>query len=325
VLSKQLNALHGKFDTVYIGGGTPTVLKAGMVSGLLENLKTKIGEDREFTVEANPESVNGEKLRIFKEHGVNRLSIGAQSFNDTKLKRLGRIHDSLGAKEAVRLAQKTGFQNINIDLIFGVRGEAFDEWKKDLIEAVKLPVKHVSCYCLDCRGIEAPEDDAAQMYEYAIDFLAGEGFVQYEISNFAKKGFSCRHNLSYWNNNDYIGLGASAVSYTGGSREENTADIADYIKKAGSYTSVTASSEKLDRAARAKETAAIKIRMMEGVNFEWFKKKTGYDLLDIEKDAIPGLFEKGLIGYLETEKGRSGIVLTRKGILLCDIVSSAFM
>lgn len=291
----------------------------------MENLKTKLSEYPEYTIEANPESVNGEKLRIFAEGGVNRLSIGVQSFNDAKLKKLGRIHDSLSAKEAVCLAQKTGFQNINIDLMFGVRGETLDDWKKDLEEAVTLPVRHVSCYCLDCRGIEAPEDDAAQMYEYAIDFLAGEGFAQYEISNFAKKDFACRHNLAYWNNDDYTGLGASAVSYSGGSREENTADIADYIKKAGSGASVAASGEKLDKAARAKETAAIKIRMMEGINFEWFKKKTGYDLTDIEKDAIRGLFEKGLIEYLETKNGRSGIALTRKGILLCDVVSSAFM
>jgi oxygen-independent coproporphyrinogen-3 oxidase len=291
----------------------------------LENLKTKLSEYPEYTVEANPESVNGEKLRIFAEGGVNRLSIGVQSFNDAKLKKLGRIHDSLSAKEAVCLAQKTGFQNINIDLMFGVRGETFDDWKKDLEEAVSLPVRHISCYCLDWIGNEATEDDAAQMYGYAIDFLTGKGFAQYEISNFAKKDFSCRHNLTYWNNDDYTGLGASAVSYSGGSREENTADIADYIKKAGSGTSVAASGEKLDKAARAKETAAIKIRMMEGINFKWFKKKTGYDLPDIEKDAIRGLFEKGLIEYLETKNGRSGIVLTRKGILLCDVVSSAFM
>jgi len=291
----------------------------------LKNLKTKLFEHSESTIEANPESVNWEKLRIFAEGGVNRLSIGVQSFNDVKLKKLGRIHDSLGAKEAVRLAQKTGFQNINIDLMFGVRGETLDDWKKDLEEAVTLPVRHVSCYCLDCVGMEAPEDDAAQMYEYAIDFLAGEGFAQYEISNFAKKDFACRHNLTYWNNDDYTGLGASAVSYSGGSREENAADIADYIKKAGSGASVAASGEKLDKVARAKETAAIKIRMMEGIDFEWFKKKTGYDLPDIEKDAIQGLFEKGLIEYLETKNGRSGIALTRKGILLCDVVSSAFM
>ncbi len=291
----------------------------------MENLKTKLSEYPEYTVEANPESVNGEKLRIFAEGGVNRLSIGVQSFNDAKLKKLGRIHDSLSAKEAVCLAQKTGFQNINIDLMFGVRGETFDDWKKDLEEAVSLPVRHISCYCLDWIGNEATEDDAAQMYGYAIDFLTGKGFAQYEISNFAKKDFSCRHNLTYWNNDDYTGLGASAVSYSGGSREENTADIADYIKKAGSGTSVAASGEKLDKAARAKETAAIKIRMMEGINFKWFKKKTGYDLPDIEKDAIRGLFEKGLIEYLETKNGRSGIVLTRKGILLCDVVSSAFM
>lgn len=297
-----------------------------MLSGLLKDINTKISDKgAEFTIEANPESVDREKLRIFLRSGINRLSIGVQSFHDGKLKTLGRAHDSIGAKNAVALAQKAGFKNINIDLIFGVRGETLAGWKRELECAVKLPVRHISCYCLDCKTIEAAEDDCARMYEYAMDFLAAEGFMQYEISNFARKGFHCRHNAVYWNNDEYIGLGASAVSYSSGRREENTSDIDDYIKRTASGKAVTVSSESLDSAAHAKETAAIKIRTMEGVDFEWFRKKTGYDLPDIAGDAMPGLIEKGLIEYTETRNSRTGIVLTRKGILLCDIVSSAFM
>jgi oxygen-independent coproporphyrinogen-3 oxidase len=279
----------------------------------------------EFTIEANPESLSAEKLDLFLDNGVNRISIGIQSFNDTKLKMLGRIHDDKSGKKAVALAHKKGFRNISIDLIFGVCQEKPESWKKDLKCAADLPVKHISSYCLDCKKIETKEEEAADMYEYAMDFLNKKGFRQYEISNFTKDGYASRHNLNYWNNDPYIGLGPSAVSYIGGKREENTADIADYLKRFSRGEPLTESIEKLKDTDSAKETAAIKIRTMEGIDFKWFKDKTGLDFQSLEQAALPKLLEDGLVEYIKTKDGFSAVALTCKGILFCDIVSSAFL
>ncbi len=307
----------------------------------------------EFTIEANPDSIDEEKLMLFLDNGVNRISIGTQSFNDAKLKRLGRIHDGVCARKAAVLAHKKGFKNISIDLIFGVRRETFEDWKKDLEESIGLPVKHISCYGLDHKELEAEEEDSARMYEYAMDFLSDEGFRQYEISNFAKDGFLCRHNLAYWSNDPYLGVGPSAVSYKEGTREENVPGVVDYIRRAEAGGTVVSSGEKLDDEALAKETAALKIRTMEGIDFEWFKKKTGFDFQELERGVLQRLLEDGLIEYMKPgasirpseipprlsplskmrfwgggikdKRGFSGVVLSRKGILFCDIVSSAFL
>ena len=258
------------------------------------------------------------------ERGVNRISIGAQSFDDAKLKKLGRIHDGSCAKSCIESAHKKGFKNISADLIFGVCKETLKDWKKDLKIAASLPLKHISCYALDYRKLEAREG-AAGMYEYAMDYLPEKGFKQYEISNFSKDGLACRHNLSYWNNDPYIGLGASAVSYIGGRREENMPDISGYIKRVKTGHTAIASSERLDKVRRAGETAAVKIRTMEGIDFGWFRIKTGLDFLKLEEEALPRLLEEGLIEYTADKGVRAGVRLTRRGILFCDIVSSAFL
>ena len=321
----QLNAVSGNFRTIYIGGGTPTVLGINLLKKLLTALEKRAERPCEFTIEANPESLDEERLSLFTDKGINRISIGVQSFNNAKLKILGRVHDAFRAKKAVESARKKGFKNISVDLIFGVLSESPEDWKKDLEEAVKLPVKHISCYCLDFKKLEGSEEDAADMYAYAMDRLNKEGFRQYEVSNFSKDNRICRHNMTYWDNGPYIGLGPSAVSYQDGKREENVSDAADYIKKVRAGQSVISSSEDLDKESRAKETAAVKIRTMEGINLEWFKRNTGFDFLSLERSALPGLLEKGLIEYTGIRRARGGIRLSRRGILFCDIVSSAFL
>jgi oxygen-independent coproporphyrinogen-3 oxidase len=258
------------------------------------------------------------------ELGVNRISIGAQSFNDKKLKKLGRLHDSQRAKNCVKIARKKGFRNISLDLIFGVRAETLGDWKKDLEDAARLGVQHISCYALDCKELESGKI-APALYEYAMDYLPTKGYIQYEISNFSKKGFACKHNLNYWDNGPYTGLGPSAVSYAKGKREENISDIASYIERSGSGASTAAYSEKLDRMHSARETAAIKIRTMEGIDLEWFKKKTGLGFLKLEKKALPRLIEDGLVYHAGRRAARKAVRLTPKGVLFCDIVSSAFL
>lgn len=338
VIVRQIDAIDGELSTVYIGGGTPSALEPELMLRLLKSLKPKLHGVTEITVEANPESLDDERIKILLDNGVNRLSIGVQSLDERKLKKLGRIHNVERARESVVMAAKRGFKNISVDLIFGVWGESQGDWKRELDEVVRLPVQHVSAYALTYekgtplagslvnKSIAALEDDeVAAMYETAIDILSLRGFKQYEISNFAREGFECRHNLSYWENNPYIGLGASAVSYLDGVRAKNVASVSDYVRRFEASGKLTESSEKLSPVRRAKETAAVKIRTRDGIDFAWFQEKTGYDLRELEKRAIAELFEKDLIRYKKEKNLPSGIQLKRKGFLFCDIVSSTLL
>ncbi|MCX5678656.1 MAG: radical SAM family heme chaperone HemW [Candidatus Omnitrophica bacterium] len=340
VIINQIEELPQAFSTIYIGGGTPSALEPELLERLLKALKPKFaGASPEFTVEANPESLDDHRIKVLLDSGVTRLSIGVQSFDDRKLKKLGRLHNAEKAREAVYLAAKRGFSNISIDLIFGVWGEASENWKSEIEEAVKLPVSHISCYSLTYekgtplfkaildKSIAPIEDDlSSAMYETAMELLAVRGFKQYEISNFAKdEGFRCRHNLNYWENNPYVGLGASAVSYMDGVRAKNVSSIREYIKRYQSGASLIESSEKLSPVRRAKETAAIKIRTRDGIDLRWFREKTGYDLQELERKSLLELADKDLIKYKREGASITGIALKHKGILFCDTVSAAFL
>ncbi|MDD4879483.1 MAG: radical SAM family heme chaperone HemW [Candidatus Omnitrophica bacterium] len=334
----QMGAIRGPVSTVFIGGGTPTALEAPLLRRLLRGAGRLAAAGAEFTVEANPESLDAGKLGLFLDEGVNRLSIGVQSFNDKKLKRLGRIHSAKKAAYAVMLSRNKGFKDLNIDLIFGAPGETPDDCSSELARAVELPVTHISSYGLTYekgtplynarkRGEVIPVDGeySARMYSLAIEYLPAHGFRHYEVSNFAKKGFECRHNLNYWRNGEYIGLGPSAVSYIGGVRKRNISDVREYVKRAAAGKSTTVSSERLSGDRKAKETAAVKIRTAEGIDFGWFKGKTGYDFLKLESDAVKKLSGAGLIEYRVSKGKRAGIALTEKGFLFCDTVSSELM
>ena len=337
-IAKQLETLDGPFSTIYIGGGTPTVLDTKLLERLLGALRRLCGVNVEFTIEANPESVDSDKLKLLQSFGVNRISIGMQSMRDEKLKALGRIHNARKSMEAIELVVKTGFNNIGADIIFGVWAETFDSWKKEIRYAAELPVQHISCYGLTYEkgtplynavrdGSVGPLADevTAAMYECAIDTLGVGEFRQYEVSNFAKEGFKSRHNLNYWENNDYVGLGASAVSYIGGSRDNFVCDVKEYIKRVDAGRSPVGSSEKLPPLRRAKETAAIKIRTKAGIDFEWFRQKTGFDFLKLEKSAIDKLIAQDLIKYIKKDNHPAGIALKCKGVLFSDTVSSALL
>ncbi len=359
VLVDQVHALEGQFAAIYVGGGTPTALDNKPLERLLKAVQAKSGSGPEFTVEANPESVDDDKVKLLLGCGVNRLSIGIQSLDERKLKRLGRIHNARKGREAVRLAAKRGFANISADLIFGVWGERQEDWARELDEVTGMAVTHLSCYslayekatplfaALKNKSVVPLEDDlVARMYEEAIGRLSVRGFKQYEVSNFAKRGFECRHNLNYWDNASYIGLGASAVSYRDGARSKNVASVQEFIARSEGGRPLEESSEKLSPVRRAKETAAVKIRTRGGIDFGWFKAKTGYDFLELERKAVSGLLEKDLIKYTYTPKPAvgnchceaaklpkqsisqpvpAGIALKRKGFLFCDTVSSTLL
>lgn len=338
ILIEQIKALEFAPSTIYIGGGTPTALDKELLAKLLYSLKGYAQDVSEFTVEANPESLGDEKIKLLIGSGVNRLSIGVQSIRDEKLKKLGRIHTAAGAIGAVCLASKRGFSNISIDLMFGVWAEKIESWKKELKDSLELPITHVSCYeltyekntplfsALKNKSIVPLESDvAADMYEMAIDELGLRGIKQYEVSNFAAMGHECRHNINYWENNEYVGLGPSAVSYIEGRRSKNISDVNEYAKRFNKRRPLVESMEKLAPVKRAKETAAIKIRTRDGIGFDWFKAKTGFYFPELEKNALKELIEKGLIKYKKDNNIPSGIELKRRGFLYCDTVSSALL
>jgi len=341
VILKQIRELNQNFSSIYIGGGTPSVLSRDLLDKLLSGLKRFIGLDTEFTIEVNPESVDEEKLKLFLDKGVNRISIGVQSLDDKKLKSLGRIHGASEAMEAIELSKKTGFKNISIDMMFGISSEDLTAWQAELEKAVACGCRHISCYSLsyekdtplfrmrEKRDITPLDDETmAGMYGYAMSYLPKMGFEHYEVSNFAKPGFECRHNLNYWDNNPYVGLGPSAVSYIDGARSENVRDAKEYVDRYKKGVSIIVYKEKLSELRMAKETAGVKIRVKQGIDYEWFKNKTGFDFENImEKGTIDELFKDDLLEYKidKATRERTGIMLTEKGFLFSDTVSSAFL
>ena len=341
VILKELQGLSQDFSSIYIGGGTPSILSLDLSDRLLSGLKKFIKPGIEFTIEANPESVDSEKLKLFLDKGVNRVSIGVQSFDDKKLNSLGRIHDTKEAMDAIELSKKSGFKNISIDMIFGMAGEDLKAWQAELEKSTGFAIEHISCYSLsyekdtplfsmrEKKDVTPLDDETmAEMYRYTMSYLPAKGFNHYEVSNFAKPGFECAHNLNYWNNNPYIGLGPSAVSYIDGTRSENVRDAKEYVDRYEKGVSIIAYKEKLLELRMAKETAGVKIRVKQGIDYGWFKNKTGFDFENImEKGTIDELFKDDLLGCKidKATRERTGIMLTEKGFLFSDTVSSAFL
>ncbi|RPJ86012.1 MAG: radical SAM family heme chaperone HemW, partial [Acidobacteria bacterium] len=230
--------------TIYFGGGTPSELGPPDLQRVIETVQDVFGvpSGAECSIECNPGTLSKSKLARMRSMGFNRLSLGVQSFSDRFLRSLGRIHTSAEASEAYQLIRSARFDNVNLDLIFGLPGQTLEDWHKDLREALDLRPEHLSLYGLTIepetefgrlkqRGQfeEVDEELAASMYETAVDLCAGAGYVQYEISNFALPGKECRHNLIYWHNEDYLGFGVSAASYVGGVRWSNVKDRAGYV------------------------------------------------------------------------------------------------
>ena len=337
-LCKQIDQLGKSFSTIYIGGGTPTVLEKTLLKQLLKSLERLISRGCEFTIEANPESLTKDKIAILIDGGLNRISIGAQSLLDSKLKKLSRIHSAKKVYQAITLAKKGGFSNISIDLIFGIWAEVFKEWQRELKEVVELPVTHISTYALTYerttplfkklkQGKVSPleEGAVASFYKFAIDYLPKNGFSHYEVSNFAKNGYRCQHNLNYWHNYSYFGLGACAVSFLEGVREKNIADVRGYIDKLERNLSPVVSKERLSKLRGAKETAALKVRTKQGIDFKWFDKHSGFSFRELESGQLDWLIDEGLIRYRRQKGQISGIYLTKKGFLFADTVSSSLL
>lgn len=323
------------FETIYIGGGTPTALGPRTLMHLLDSLQSIVDlpSAAEFTVEANPGTLVLEKLRSLRRAGVNRLSVGVQSFDSRVLRLLGRIHSPQEARQAVQLARRAGFTNVSIDLIYGVPGQSLEDWRGDVEAAIALDVQHLSAYALTYeegtplhadlvqgRIDPAPQELECEMALWTLDRLRRDGFVHYEISNYARPGFECRHNLAYWANEPHLGIGAGAVSYLSGVRKKNVAQVQRYIECIERSADPAEFCERLDPEARARETAALALRTRRGLQRAAFRQQTGFDLDSLFGTSLVHFIRHGIL----TDDGER-VALTDRGILFADEVAAAIV
>lgn len=324
--------LDREIKTVYIGGGSPSCLPVEQLMRLIDEVTTCCPEPSEFTIELNPNQVNEDILGCLQASGVNRLSIGAQSFNDQELKFLGRGHIADIAKKTVTMAKDAGFYNVSIDLIFAVPGSTLHSWIETLQTAIDLGLQHISTYSLtyekntllqkllDLGEIESVDEETDRtMYESAIERLTRAGFIHYEISNFARPEFECRHNLTYWANKPYIGIGPAASSYLQGERTTNIANITKYIASIREGLSVVIESEAPNEIETACQTAILNLRRINGIDLEQFEDQTGFDAIQIFAEPIEKYKEMGLLAM---EGNR--IYLTQKALPIADSILSDF-
>lgn len=264
------------FETLYIGGGTPSVLSLAQLERMSQIIQTCFGPIalfEESTLEANPESLSSEKLAFLKSVGFNRLSMGLQSFNDEELKMLGRVHDSATFLRSYEAARACGFENINVDLIAGLPGQTLESFLQSLRRLLSLKPEHLSVYGLQIeegtpffeRGIICDQLLMRRMLEETRAVLTAAGYHHYEISNFALPGREAKHNTHYWNDGDYIGLGSAAASFRGGVRQQNVADVREYIRRIGAGKSPVDFCEKLEGKERVGERLMLALRKLDGV------------------------------------------------------------
>ena len=318
--------------TIHVGGGTPTALSASMLSDLLEIITSRIdtSELEEFAVEANPGTLTGGKIAVLKRCGVNRISLGVQSFDEGKLRLLGRVHGGREAREAFHSLREAGFENLGVDLIYGVPGDTESAWLSDLEHAAALEPDHISTYCLSFepgtalaermnRGelIDLEEHYQKKLYYKAVDFLASRDYEHYEISNFARRGLHSRHNLATWRYEPYAGLGPAAASFDGRTRRRNAPDIEPYC----SNPQLPAETEKLTEAQRAAEVMMLALRTREGISARQFEARCGLDLDETFGDTVHALEERGL---LEKMRDTSALRLARKALFVSDEVFMEF-
>lgn len=325
----------GSPRTIYMGGGTPSLLPIGLLEKILQAIADVFGDaaDREFTVECNPGTVDAAKLRVLRAGGVNRLSFGVQTFDDTLLKKIGRIHTGAQAREAMALARTAGFQNVSMDLIYGLPGESLAELERDLEAMVALEPEHISIYGLQLEEGTAfakmqemgrlmlPDDDTVErMYDTMTAFLPAHGYARYEISNFAKPGFESRHNLSYWQDVPYLGVGAAAHSYLEGQRYENVREIPAYIEGIRTGKGVRRQEETMTREIAMEEFAFLALRTARGIDRARFERRFGVPLEAVYADAIAKLKRQGLL-----EADEAGIHLTPLGMKYGNMAFEEFL
>jgi putative oxygen-independent coproporphyrinogen III oxidase len=322
-------------DTIFVGGGTPTSLNEQQLYRFCESINRNLpkSETVEFTFEANPGDLTKEKLQILKDAGVNRLSLGVQTFNEELLKKIGRVHKAKDVYQTIDHAKSLGFENISIDLIFSLPSQTLSDFKESLTEAFSLDITHYSAYSLIIEPktvfynlmkkgkLPTPgEDVEAAMYELLMEEMEKHGFNQYEISNFSKLGFESKHNLTYWNNESYYGFGAGAHSYLEGKRRSNTGPLKRYIDQTHSGVLPVVEEHQTTKEEQMEEEMFLGLRKTKGVSVTHFIDKFDVDPLLLFKNEIGELTDKQWL-----EVGKDHIFLTKKGRLLGNEVFQAFL
>jgi putative oxygen-independent coproporphyrinogen III oxidase len=324
------------FDTIYLGGGTPSLFTEFELTLIFEELNKffTFSADCEITLEANPGTVNKEKFQFYKSIGVNRLSIGIQSFKDDELKYLGRIHDSAQAVKTVEEAQNAGFDNLSIDLIFATPNQTLDDWLFSLNKGIALTTQHISAYNLIfeegtpfykklIRGqiFDKSEQEQERFYAETMSVFAKNGFEQYEISSYARlEKYYSRHNYKYWDHTNYLSFGPSAHSYWDGTRWSNVRSLSVYIRNLKGAKSVVDFEETLDRDTRIFEKIMLGLRTKEGIDLKKFEKEFNISFLESyaanNKKLLDGALVEITDGYFH---------LTQKGIMICDEIIAGFV
>ncbi|MGL5084750.1 MAG: radical SAM family heme chaperone HemW [Clostridium sp.] len=320
--------------SIFIGGGTPSYLETHQIKKVLKTIsKLNFSENMEFSMECNPGALEEEKLVAMFEGGVNRISMGLQAVQDTLLKSIGRIHTFNQFEENFKLARKVGFDNINIDLMFGLPNQKVSEWKETLETIAKIGPNHISAYSLiieegtcfykmwnNDKLILPCEDDEREMYEMTKEILKEYGYNQYEISNYCKDGYECEHNKVYWRCMPYLGVGSSSSSFMDGDRFKNINDVAQYIENINKEIEVEEEREENSREDNLEEFMFMGLRLTEGISKNEFKARFGIDISSIYKEVIDKNILLGLI-----EENEEKILLTEKGIELSNKVMSEFI
>jgi oxygen-independent coproporphyrinogen-3 oxidase len=325
-LERRLREMPGcRLETIFFGGGTPSALSVKQLDFLLSGLHRRLDLSRlrEWTLEMNPATVSLEKALMLRDFGVNRISIGVQSWDPEMLNRLGRAHSAQQAERSFHIVREAGFTNLNLDLIFGVPGQSIETWQRTVEKTVSLAPEHISAYCLTFeedteffrrfQGGEMTQDaeQDASFYELTMASLATAGYSQYEISNYAKPGYECLHNLAYWLGRNYLGLGPSAFSTIGERRWQNTPDTSRYIEQLRSSIEPINFKEHVSDGVRKAEGIAFGLRTALGVSAsEMTSWRSEVDALRQE-------------GYIQEENAR--IRLTAKGRMVADSIAELFV
>lgn len=325
----------GSADTIFFGGGTPSLLEPSEVRRLIAACREtfEVAADAEVTLETNPETATAERLWAFRDAGVNRLSFGVQSFDDDELRRLGRIHDAARAKDAIRAAKSVGFASVSFDLMLWLPQQSRATWRSTVDQAIELAPDHLSLYLLELYPNAplkedmarsgwslAPDDDAAEMYLEALEVLGQGGLMQYEISNVARDGHRSRHNVKYWQAGQWFGFGCGAHSTVGGWRWKNVAATDDYVVRVTDGGTAILDRQELTPQAQVEEALFMGMRLTDGVDRVCFQDRFGLDPWTRFGSSLTPFVEGGHVWHRE---GRFG--LTREGMLVANSVLEVFI
>lgn len=332
----QSQNIKPEITTIYIGGGTPSYIDSKYIIEILEKIKEKnVSSNAEITIEVNPGTVTKEKLEDYIKSGINRISIGLQTTNDELLKQIGRIHNFTQFLETYKLAKKVGFKNINVDLMLGLPNQRIKDLKESLEQIIKLKPKHISVYSLIVEDgtpiankiekgeMQLPDEELERnMYWFVKNTLELNGFIHYEISNFAKKGYESKHNLNCWNQKEYIGIGASAHSYRDITRYSNTENIEEYIENVnnGNFNRNKIIHEIQKEDDAKKEFMLLGLRKIKGVDINQFKNKFGDNPIYLFRNELKKLTDERLLII-----DNNNIRLTNKGLDLANLVWEEFI